>query len=281
MAAMQASTLLETSAVIVSRVDHGEPPVPAAVEEEVCDHYCINFVDAGEFALGVGQRRWRLRRGDAFAWHPGTVQGYVHFADVPADTCLTIRFRDGMEREIEREGWLGNAARHPVLRPSNRLGFLRLQLDRILQSRSALDLESWTADVLEAVVHPHSGHRLYDERRLRQHAARIDLARQRMLARPEETHTLASLAAGAGMSPFHFVRVFRSLIGTPPHRFLRDVRLDRARSMLLDGESVTTTCYAVGFGNLSHFIRSFGRRFGAPPSLARKKAQASPATRIP
>ena len=44
--------------------------------------------------------------------------------------------------------------------------------------------------------------------------------------------------------------------------------------MLLDGENVTTTCYAVGFGNLSHFIRSFRRRFGTAPSSLRKKAQA-------
>jgi AraC-like DNA-binding protein len=44
--------------------------------------------------------------------------------------------------------------------------------------------------------------------------------------------------------------------------------------MLRDGEPVTTTCYAVGFGNLSHFIRSFRRRFGTAPSAVRKKVQA-------
>jgi AraC-like DNA-binding protein len=76
------------------------------------------------------------------------------------------------------------------------------------------------------------------------------------------------------MSPFHFTRLFHELVGTPPHRFLRDLRLDKALEMLRDGEPVTSTCYAVGFGNLSHFIRSFRRRFGMAPSSVRKNAQA-------
>jgi AraC-like DNA-binding protein len=274
MASMRLQTLLETPSVVISGFDHGAGTVPAGTEEEICDHYCINFVESGEFGLGVGKRFWRLGRGAAFAWHPGTVQRYVHFEGMPADTCLTVRFRDGFEREISREGWLAGAALVPVLHPGNRLAFLRLQLDRILQRRSHAALDSWATDLIEAAAGPQPPHRLYDELQLRRHAARVERARERILAHSEEPHTLASLASSVGMSPFHFARVFRSLIGVPPHRLLRDVRLDRARGMLLDGESVTTTCYAVGFGNLSHFIRSFRRRFGTPPSLLRKKAQA-------
>jgi AraC family transcriptional regulator len=267
--------LLESPGVVVSRFDHGSGPVLRGPEEEVCDHYCINFVDSGEFGLGVGNRFWRLCRGNAFAWHPGTVQRYMHFEGVPPDTCLTIRFRDGFEREIEREGWLAAAAHLPVFHPGNRLAFLRLQLDRILQRRSPAALDSWTVELIEATVRPQPAHRLYDDLQLRRHADRIEMARERILQHPDEPHTLASLASSVGMSPFHFARVFRSLIGAPPHRLLRDVRLDRARAMLLDGETVTTTCYAVGFGNLSHFIRSFRRRFRVAPSLLRKKAQAA------
>jgi AraC family transcriptional regulator len=274
MGSLRSQTLLETPSAVVARFDHGTGPVLAGVEEDVCDHYCINFVDSGEFGLGVGNRLWRLGRGGAFAWHPGAVHRYIHFDGMAGDTCLTVRFRDGAEREIEREGWLAETARIPVFRPGNRIAFLRLQLDRILQLRSQAALDSWTAELLEAAARPQPPHRLYGDLQLRRHAARVELARERILVHPDEPHTLASLASSVGMSPFHFARVFRTLIGVPPHRFLRDVRLDRARSMLLDGESVTTTCYAAGFGNLSHFIRSFRRRFGTAPSLLRKKAQA-------
>ena len=69
------------------------------------------------------------------------------------------------------------------------------------------------------------------------------------------------------MSPFQFARVFSELAGMPPHQYLLRVRLDRAAEILLDGKSVTETCFEVGFSNLSHFTRSFQRRFGCKPSL--------------
>ena len=68
------------------------------------------------------------------------------------------------------------------------------------------------------------------------------------------------------MSLFHFARVFRELTGLPPHRYLLRTRLERAAQRLRTGDSVTNTCYAVGFSNLSHFTRSFRRRFGVAPS---------------
>lgn len=68
------------------------------------------------------------------------------------------------------------------------------------------------------------------------------------------------------MSVFHFARIFGELEGRPPHRFLTDVRLAQAHARLRDGASVTDTCFAVGFGSLSHFVTTFRRRYGTRPS---------------
>ena len=81
-----------------------------------------------------------------------------------------------------------------------------------------------------------------------------------------EAHSLAALGRQAGMSPYHLAHVFRELVGVPPHRYLLESRLRRASARLRDGESVTETCFAVGFSNLSHFIRLFRRRYGVTPS---------------
>ena len=56
------------------------------------------------------------------------------------------------------------------------------------------------------------------------------------------------------------------LVGAPPHRYLADARLKAAHTMLREGRAVTETCFACGYNNLSHFSRSFAKRFGMPPS---------------
>jgi AraC-like DNA-binding protein len=69
------------------------------------------------------------------------------------------------------------------------------------------------------------------------------------------------------MSEFHFARIFRELVGVPPHTYLRRRRLSEAARRLRDRVSVTDACFASGFQNLSHFTRQFCREFGINPSV--------------
>jgi AraC family transcriptional regulator len=107
---------------------------------------------------------------------------------------------------------------------------------------------------------------VYRPRQLQWYADRIAAARELMDASPARHHSLPNLASHVAMSPFAFARVFRELVGLPPHRYLVRVRLQRARALLESGTSVTAACYASGFNNLSHFIRTFRAHFGVAPS---------------
>ena len=156
-----------------------------------------------------------------------------------------------------------------VLSPTNRLGYLRLRLTRAADTDETLPVEGIAADLLGAATNSDAStlRHLFRERQLGWYFTRVEAARARLESRYAEPHSLTSLAADAGMSPFHFARVFRELVGTPPRRYLLRARLRQARRRLLDGESVTHTCFATGFNNLSYFIRAFRRAFGASPSL--------------
>ncbi len=80
-------------------------------------------------------------------------------------------------------------------------------------------------------------------------------------------------ARAVGLSPFHFLRIFRACFGITPHQYLLRRRLDRAAARLLDGEeSVTEIAYAVGFGDLANFIRSFHSSVGCSPRAFRSGA---------
>src|SRR5512132_1445242 len=113
---MRDERLITNSSVVVRRVEHDEEYVPHSVQEEICDHFAINFVDAGEFELGVDGR---LGAGDAFICRPGVRHTFIHHDDVPADVCVAVNFTGAVAMEIERSGWTEG-----IRRASSNIAFL-------------------------------------------------------------------------------------------------------------------------------------------------------------
>ncbi|HLZ77241.1 AraC family transcriptional regulator [Phenylobacterium sp.] len=89
----------------------------------------------------------------------------------------------------------------------------------------------------------------------------------------DEPLSLDELAAAAGLSRYHFVRVFRAVVGDSPHQYLIGARLRAAANRLLDtAEPITAIALDVGFNDISHFNATFRRTFGAAPGAWRKAA---------
>jgi AraC-like DNA-binding protein len=79
--------------------------------------------------------------------------------------------------------------------------------------------------------------------------------------------TVEGLARKAAMSPSHFAHRFRAVARISPMRYLREVRLDEARTLLVaQGLGAGEAALRVGFESASHFAREFKRRFGVSPS---------------
>jgi AraC-like DNA-binding protein len=78
----------------------------------------------------------------------------------------------------------------------------------------------------------------------------------------------------SGVSPFHFLRVFASVIGITPHQYLIRARLRRAARLLsCDADTITDIAFAVGFGDLSNFVRTFRSATGISPRRFRQAAR--------
>ncbi|MEO8593543.1 MAG: bifunctional DNA-binding transcriptional regulator/O6-methylguanine-DNA methyltransferase Ada [Candidatus Solibacter sp.] len=75
----------------------------------------------------------------------------------------------------------------------------------------------------------------------------------RQIERSEETPNLESLAAAAGMSRFHFHRVFRTVTGLTPKAYADARRGERVRHHLTQKETVTEAIYEAGFQSSSRF----------------------------
>lgn len=90
------------------------------------------------------------------------------------------------------------------------------------------------------------------------------------------TLTLDDLAAAAGVSRFHFTRLFRAETGKTPFRYLLDVRVARAAQLLRTrGCSVTEAAFSVGCSDLGRFSRRFRKVHGMAPSEYLRRARSA------
>ncbi len=92
-----------------------------------------------------------------------------------------------------------------------------------------------------------------------------------------EDVSLRKLAEVVGLSRYHLIRTFRENVGLPPHAYLTQVRLRRARKQLAVGEPIAAVAQGVGFVDQSHLTRRFKGAFGITPGqfLRRFAAPAS------
>ncbi|MGN7401948.1 helix-turn-helix domain-containing protein [Cytobacillus praedii] len=83
--------------------------------------------------------------------------------------------------------------------------------------------------------------------------------------------SLDEVASNVFLSKCHFSRIFKEKLGTGFKQYLMQKRIQEAKNMLKRGISVTDTCFAVGYGDLTHFGRVFKNLVGITPSQYRKK----------
>jgi AraC family transcriptional regulator len=83
--------------------------------------------------------------------------------------------------------------------------------------------------------------------------------------------SLTELAAVAGLSQFHFIRLFKNATGTTPHQYVLSLRIARARNLLQETKlPVSEVAARSGFKGVTQFNRAFSKITGATPSEFRR-----------
>jgi AraC family transcriptional regulator, regulatory protein of adaptative response / methylated-DNA-[protein]-cysteine methyltransferase len=92
----------------------------------------------------------------------------------------------------------------------------------------------------------------------------------RLIEKSEKAPPLKQLAKQAGMSPFHFHRIFKSLTGLTPVAYARAHRNQRVRASLERSNSVTDAIYDAGFNSSGRFYASTNQVLGMTPAKFRE-----------
>ena len=98
-------------------------------------------------------------------------------------------------------------------------------------------------------------------------------ARDYMKAYYADRISLNRLAAVANLSPYHFIRIFQAAVGLPPHAYLNQIRIERAKELLSQGGSIAQIAAATGFSDQSHLSKRFKRIVGVTPGQYRNNVQ--------
>lgn len=95
--------------------------------------------------------------------------------------------------------------------------------------------------------------------------------------RLHEPLSVESLARRAGLSPFHFARQFRKIVGQPPHEYIIGKRMARACELLATTTlPVSEIARRIGFGTQAHFSATFRERVGLTPTAYRARHGSNP-----
>lgn len=108
---------------------------------------------------------------------------------------------------------------------------------------------------------------------------RVELFEQIQCARsyfdkaPPDELSIQIAAEQASLSEFHFIRLFKEIVGKPPSEYMGERRLTHACSLLRDSNAtIQEVAIDCGYLNASAFARAFRRRFGTSPGQFRREA---------
>lgn len=100
----------------------------------------------------------------------------------------------------------------------------------------------------------------------------LDAVRRYLRSAHSSTLTVKELARQFGYHEDYLTRLFRRRFGTTPGRYLRDIRMEHARWLLLNtDQSIEHIALSVGYRDLSAFYRAFTAVYGTPPGACRSR----------
>jgi len=233
--------------------------------------WSVSYVQRGSFGCRCLGATHDLVPGSVLVGRPGDEYVCTHDHHEGGDECLAFFFAPDVADEIPglREAWrsaglppLAELATWGELARAAIAGGNDVGLDEI-----GFALAARTARVCGAPRRVMDSPREGDRRRAVESALWLD-------AHAACVIDLATQAERAGLSAWHYLRLFAAVLGVTPHQYLVRCRLRHAARLLADDDrSVTDIALDVGFADLSNFVRSFRRAAGVSPRAFRRASR--------
>ena len=270
---MHVTSLLQGPLTVVDYRCESGPGDVAFVE--LHERHSLAYVRRGSFGYQSRGRSYELVAGSVLIGRPGDEYRCSHDHHLCGDECLSFHFAPELAEELAGPcrcppgAWV--AAGLPPLPELMVLGELA---QAAAEGRSELGLDELGLLFAQRYLRLVGGRDAAPVRAQARDRRRAIEAALWLDAHAHEAVDLERTAAGAGVSAFHFLRLFSAVLGVTPHQYLLRARLRRAVPLLADEQrSITEVAYDSGFADLSNFVRTFHRAAGVSPRGFRRAAR--------
>jgi AraC-like DNA-binding protein len=257
--------------------------ISTSMPRQMFDEYLIGVIETGQATFTYRGDKFPIGGGSLLLIEPGEAfagQGNVEFPRTFRMLHASPQFfQNSIAALTERSALLPHFPQPIVLHPLLINTFS--QIHRALEvPHSHLERDSWLLELVSLLLQhcgsdtPKllSGHRESD---------RVKQVRNFLMESFTENPSLEELAALVNLSPYRLNRVFSQEVGMPPHAFLNQVRVWRAKAQLAKGKAIADVAIATGFYDQAHLTRHFKRLLGYTPGILQdsKNVQSSPLAR--
>lgn len=243
---------------------------------ELHGSHSVSYVRKGSFGLRTLGRAHELVTGAILIGHPGDEFMCTHEHHLCGDECLSFHLSPAL---VESLGGRRDTWRMGCLPPLPELMVWGELAQAVAAGDNDIGLDEVAIAFVARFIDIASGRRRERWRprspqaRARDHGRAVETAMW-LDAHCTQDIDLAQAAAMAGLSPFHFLRLFADVTGVTPHQYLVRSRLRHAARLLAaDGRAITDVALDAGFGDVSNFVRTFHRAAGASPRRFRQAAR--------
>ncbi|MBB5052323.1 AraC-like DNA-binding protein [Afipia massiliensis] len=267
---MHARPLLQspTLSVIDYRCTMGPGDVPFLEQHA---RHSLSYVRSGSFSYDTRGRSHELVAGSVMVGHAGDEYTCSHDHHACGDECLSFQLSPSLADDM---GLRKDALRIACVPPTPELMVYGELAQAAGRGDSDIGIDEAAMLFVNRFIETTSGKTqkatpatARDRRRAVESALWMD-------ANADQTVDLETTAKAAGVSPFHFLRLFSNVLGVTPHQYLVRARLRHAARLLADdARSITAIAFDVGFGDLSNFVRTFHRAAGVSPRRFRDAAR--------
>lgn len=271
---MPVTTILqrESISVVDYRCDAGPDDRPFV---ELHQHYSLSYVRKGSFGCRLRGKSHELVAGSIMVGHPGDEYTCTHDHHVCGDECLSFQLAPALietlneSRALTDKVWrIGCVPPLPELMVLGELAqSAATQRSDVSADEAGMLLAARFIGIVRGRERKSQQTHARDRRRAVEAALWID-------EHSHEAIDFGYAARQAGLSSFHFLRLFGSVLGVTPHQYLVRSRLRHAaRALVADDRPITDVASEVGFNDLSNFVRTFHRAAGISPRHFRRTAR--------